>query len=310
ICSDPLQRWTADSRGIGITVHAVFQSPAQIYERYGKYAYQTIWDNCVKLILGGLSNEEHLDALSKLTGKKRIKQVSESHSNSGGPNGSTNRSSSYTWVERPTMEPSDIMYLEQGEILMFRKYLGGPVVATYTPVWERKDVKTVARNAKKAAKATLRARKRDAAFRLGDPLTDYWSDAPEPGVGDPQPEQEPWAPPAPAAETSPWTSDPAASGWSTNGFPGPRDHLRVVPGEVVEPPAARPVVAPEPPTFEPTAHLVPEQPSAPVEQPAEAEKPAEPVQLRGTGTAGHSAAPATPPRSTRRRPDPDDMGAF
>ncbi|WP_312639910.1 TraM recognition domain-containing protein [Streptomyces sp. RLA2-12] len=83
ICSVPLQRWTADSRGIGITIHAVFQSPAQIHERYGKYAYQTIWDNCVKLILGGLSNDEHLESLSRLTGKKRVKQETESQSNSG-----------------------------------------------------------------------------------------------------------------------------------------------------------------------------------------------------------------------------------
>lgn len=310
ICSVPLQRWTADSRGIGITIHAVFQSPAQIYERYGKYAYQTIWDNCVKLILGGLSNEEHLDALSKLTGKKRVKQVSESHSNSGGPNGTTNRSSSYTWVEKPTLEPSDIMYLEQGEILMFRKYLGGPVVATYTPVWDRKDVKGAVRDSKKAAKAELKARKRKAAAPVYAPA--MGDDAPAPDVWgpQPQPEAEPWAPPAPAAETSPWTSDPAANGWSTNGFPGPRDHLRVVPGEVVEPPAPQPVVAPQMPAFEPTAHLVPEQPAPPVEQPAEPEAVPEVVQLRDTGTAGPSTPPAAPSRPTRRKPDPDDMGAF
>ncbi|MFE5730248.1 type IV secretory system conjugative DNA transfer family protein [Streptomyces sp. NPDC056528] len=313
ICAVPLQRWTADSRGIGITIHAVFQSPAQIYERYGKYAYQTIWDNCVKLILGGLSNEEHLEALSKLTGKKRVKQVSESQSSSGGPNGTSNKSSSYTWVEKPTMEPSDIMYLEPGQILMFRKYLGGPVVATYTPVWERKDVKQVARDAKKAARVERRTAKRKE--KVPAPAFGPWVDAPAPDVWGPQPE-EPWAPSAPAAETSPWTSDPAASGWNAGGFPGPREHLRVVPSEVVEAPAPQPVQAPPPPAFEPTVHLVPEQPVVPVEPAVEEDESKmdsaqlRAARLRDTGTGGPSAPPAAPARPARRRSNPDDMGAF
>ncbi|MFF0430321.1 type IV secretory system conjugative DNA transfer family protein [Streptomyces sp. NPDC004520] len=308
ICAVPLQRWTADSRGIGITIHAVFQSPAQIYERYGKYAYQTIWDNCVKLILGGLSNEEHLEALSKLTGKKRVKQVSESQSSSGGPNGSSNKSSSYTWVEKPTMEPSDIMYLEPGQILMFRKYLGGPVVATYTPVWERKDVKQVERDAKKADRNERRSAKRKE--KVPVPAFGPWADGPAPDVWGPQPE-EPWAPPAPAAETSPWTSDPAASGWNAGGFPGPRDHLRVVPSEVVEPSVPQPVQAPPPPAFEPTVHLVPEQPVVPGEPSAEEDEPKmDSARLRATGTGGPSEPPTAPSRPARRRANPDDMGAF
>ncbi|MFJ8855212.1 TraM recognition domain-containing protein [Streptomyces sp. NPDC102437] len=303
ICSVPLQRWTADSRGIGITIHAVFQSPAQIYERYGKFAYQTIWDNCVKLVLGGLSNDEHLDSLSRLTGLKRVKQESQSESNSGGPNATFNRSSSYTWVEKPTMTMSDIMYLDPGEILMFRKYLGGPVVATYTPVWDRKDVKNIARDNKKGAKAELKARKRKLATAPAAPDASPWTDAPAPDVWGPQPE-EPWAPSAPAAEdASPWTADPAASGWNTGGFPGPRDHLRVVPGEVVEPPAPQPL--PTKPEFEPTAHLVPEQ-TSPVQ---ESGATTEPAQLRGTGTAGPSE-PTGPARPTRRRRSADEMGDF
>jgi type IV secretory pathway TraG/TraD family ATPase VirD4 len=302
ICSVPLQRWTADSRGIGITIHAVFQSPAQIYERYGKYAYQTIWENCVKLILGGLSNVEHLEDLSKLAGKKRVKQESQSESNSGGLNATSNRSTSYTWVEKPTLEISDIMYLDPGEILMFRKHLGGPVIATYTPVWDRKDVKNVVRDNKRAAKAELKARKRKLATVPAAPEASPWDAAPAPDVWGPQ-SDEPWAPPAPAAEASPWTSDPAASGWSSGGFPGPREHLRVVTGEVVEPTAPQPL--PEKPSFEPTAHLVPEQP-APVEEPAV--KAAEPEQLRDTGTAGLST-PTGPAQPTRRRKT-DDLGDF
>ncbi|NEB06643.1 TraG/TraD/VirD4 family protein, partial [Streptomyces sp. SID13726] len=110
ICSVPLERWTADSRGLGINIHAVFQSPAQIYERWGKHGYQTIWDNCVKLIMGGLSNEEHLDGLSKLCGKHKEKK--ESHSKSPGADGTMKESTSWTHVEVDTMTPADIMNLE------------------------------------------------------------------------------------------------------------------------------------------------------------------------------------------------------
>ncbi|MEU3084085.1 TraM recognition domain-containing protein [Streptomyces albidoflavus] len=292
ICSVPLQRWTADSRGIGITIHSVFQSPAQIYERYGKYAYQTIWDNCVKLILGGLSNDDHLESLSRLTGVKRVKQESRSESSSGGA--TSNRSSSFTWVEKPTMTISDIMYLDPGQILMFRKYLGGPVVATYTPVWDRKDVKNAAQDAERSARADLKARKRKLATVPETAGASPWLGAP--GV-EPQ-HEEPWAPPAPVAEASPRDADPAAGGWSTSAVPGPRDHLRVVPGVAVEPTASQPVPLPEKPAFEPTAHLVPEQPT-----PGEPAEKAEPEHLRDTGTAG-------PSKPSRRRRDADDLGAF
>ncbi|MEU5547179.1 TraM recognition domain-containing protein [Streptomyces sioyaensis] len=295
ICSVPLPLWTADSRGLGINVHAVFQSPAQIYERWGKYGYQTIWDNCTKLILGGLSNDEHLDSLSKLCGKHMEKRESRSSSPTG-QNGAMRESVSHTKVEVDTMTASDIMNLEPGEILVLRKHLGGPVVAKFTAVWDRKDIKSAEKSDKKAAKAELKARKRKLAAAApaaphapaaaagpanpwGTPTEDPWA---------PQP-QGPWA--QPTVDTNPWTAAPAASGWSTEGVPGPRTVL----GEIV-PPAAPPAV-PEMPAYAPTGHLeqVPPQP-APAARPTDAPQP---IPLRKTGTDNAAIDD-----------DDDDMGAF
>ncbi|MFJ8351276.1 TraM recognition domain-containing protein [Streptomyces sp. NPDC094153] len=284
ICSVPLQLWTADSRGLGINIHACFQSPAQIYERWGKYGYQTIWDNCVKLVLGGLSNKEHLQDLSELCGKHKEKK--DSHSKTPGPDGTMKESVSWTKVEVDTMTPSDIMNLEPGEILILRKHLGGPVVAHFTPVWDRKDIKNAEKADKKAARAELKARKRKAklappAWTPAPPIAPPVQEAPADLWGPPQP-QDPWAPTGP--DTSPWTADPAASAWSTTRLPGPRD-AQVLRGEVVPPLPKQPPIIPPEPDFEPTGYLeqVPPQPAPAADKPAEPTTAA-PIPLRKTGT--------------------------
>ncbi|MEV5348951.1 type IV secretory system conjugative DNA transfer family protein [Streptomyces achromogenes] len=333
ICPVPLEKWTADSRGLGMTVHAAFQSRGQIRDRWGRNGAETIWDNCTALILGGLKNDDHLESMSKLTGTKRVKE--ETGSKGPGPNGTTTTSSSFRYVKEPTMSPSDIMYLEPGEVLIFRRHLGGPVVARYQMVWDRKDLKQVQRDSKKAARAELRARKRKDRIDINPPVwapvppvvspagsAPAWVPAPPavpptipapPAVPPavpaasarptptpaptPAPAEEPWAPPSPS--TSPWTSAPAASGWAAEGVPAPREHLRIVPGEVVEPvqtaaPAetaapSQPVPAPAPPASAPTVHL---------EQ--------TPPQSETTDhTTGSETAQDTPPRRRAR-----NFGAF
>lgn len=283
ICSVPLEKWTSDSRGLGIAIHAVFQSRSQIRERYGREAAKTIWTNMVKLILGGMSDEEDLKGISELCGRHKEKR--ESHSNSPGADGTMRQSSSYTWVEVETMTPADIMNLEPGEILVLRRNIGGPVVVRYGAVWHRKDYKALEKQEKRDAKAALKARKRKdstvpayappVATPLVEDPADLWA-PPEPAS--------PWAPSAPTGDPSPWTADPAASGWASGPMPGPRDHLQVVRGEVVPPvppmPEHPPVVHDQP-DFAPTRHLE-QVPPQQQEQPT-ATVPAA-VPLRKTGT--------------------------
>ncbi|MCQ8194678.1 type IV secretory system conjugative DNA transfer family protein [Streptomyces rugosispiralis] len=280
ICSVPLPLWTADSRGLGINIHACFQSPAQIYERWGKFGYQTIWDNCVKLVLGGLSNKEHLQDLSELCGKHKEKK--ESRSRTPGPDGTMKESVSWTKVEVDTMTASEIMNLEPGELLILRKHLGGPVLAHFTPVWDRKDIKTAEKADKKAAKAERKARKRKASVAATVPAPPV-REAPADLWGPPQP-ADPWAPTGP--DISPWTADPAASTWSPAPLPGQRD-AQVVRGEVVPPRPEQPPVVPQKPDFEPTGHLeqVPPQPESAADKPADRTAP---IPLRKTGTDGNA----------------------
>ncbi|MGD6757289.1 TraM recognition domain-containing protein [Streptomyces sp. BH105] len=287
ICSVPLAAWTADSRGLGIDIHACFQSPAQIMDRWGKFGYQTIWDNCTKLILGGLSNREHLDDLSGLCG--RHKEKKESRSSSPGTDGATRESSSWTKVEVDTMTPQDIHNLPPGQMLILRKHLGGPVVVSYTPVWARKDIQ----DSEKAAKRAARQQRKDQR-RKEKAVPAYAPPAPAPAAPPveepadlwaPAQPADPWMPPAP--DTDPWTAAPASSGWATvTPLPGQRD-VQVVRGEVVPPRPEQPPAVPDRPDFQPTAHLeqVPQQPETPADTPARAE----PTQLRKTGTDSGAA---------------------
>ncbi|MFC9226561.1 type IV secretory system conjugative DNA transfer family protein [Streptomyces hygroscopicus] len=205
ICSVPLQKWTADSRGLGIGVDSVFQSPAQIHERWGKYAYQTIWDNCTKLILGGLSNEEHIEAISRLTGIRRVREETYSRSGPTGATGATNSSVSSRTVEKPTLRPHEISGLSPGEILILRRHIR-PLVVRFEAVWERKDIKALKKDDKKQKwlGPWFEVARRDQKLAIAPAAR---SCIPGQAI-----EEEPWTPPAP--ETSPWTTAPAPSGWS------------------------------------------------------------------------------------------------
>lgn len=251
ICPVPLDKWTADSRGLGICVNAAFQSRGQIEQRWGRQGAEIIWDNCTALILGGLKGREHLENLSALTNTRRVRVETESSSSGADGKGSTSKSSSTT--KEPVMTPGDIKDLQPGEILIIRKHIK-PVVTRFTAVWDRKDVKAFERAGKQAARAARKTARGKTAAPAGNP----WASQPAAPAApaDPWPAaSQPWAPPAPA--DSPWTAPAAAaSGWVTDGFPGPRSHLRVVQGEVV--PSADP--APPVPDFEPTVHL--EEPAA------------------------------------------------
>lgn len=328
ICPVPLEKWTADSRGLGIVVHSAFQSRGQIRDRWGHNGASTIWTNCTALVLGGLKDDDHLESMSKLTGTKRVKE--ETGSKSPGPNGTTSTSHSFRYIKEPTMSPSDIMYMKPGEVLIFRRHLDGPIVARYKAAWDRKDVKQLAKNNKKAARAAFKARQRKTkvaapapAFTMPPaapaaapasspwttpaaapvtpvppmppvaPAASGWTTAAAPASAWTAPMEpvveEPWAPAPPT--TSPWTSAPAVSGWAAGGLPGPREHLRIVPGETVDsvPPTepSGPAPVPEAPASTPTVHL-------------EEEIPQEPA----TATDESTDAQDTPQRRTR------NFGAF
>lgn len=109
----------ADSGGRGITTCAFFQSFAQMRRRWGPDGDKEIYDSAtIRLVLGGLADDEALQRLSHLCGQHRVKRVSTSR-NRGGGHGSGGSSTSTHTEWEPVMRPDQIRELPDGHALMF-----------------------------------------------------------------------------------------------------------------------------------------------------------------------------------------------
>jgi len=72
ICPVPLPLWMADSAGKGILIVAVCHGLAQLEARWHSSGARAIWDTAgIKVILGGVSDPDTLDRLSRLCGRGR-----------------------------------------------------------------------------------------------------------------------------------------------------------------------------------------------------------------------------------------------
>lgn len=145
ICPLPLHLWSADAGGRNIQLLISVQSPSQLRERWGTQGAQTIVNNATRVVLGGLSLPQDLEELSLLCGEKDEEISSPSTTDED------KRSHSMT-VRRVRVMPQDaIRQMREGTGLIFYRHLP-PIRYAFTPVWERKDVKALA----KAAKARTR----------------------------------------------------------------------------------------------------------------------------------------------------------
>jgi type IV secretory pathway TraG/TraD family ATPase VirD4 len=133
----PLDDWTADMGGRGLTLHLAAQSPAQLRDTYGADRAQAILGNTGSLLVfGGLKAADDLDRLSTLCGT-RLYQVDDDD-------------------RRPTpvMTPGEIAALPPGTALLIRTALR-PVIGRAPAVWD-----TAPARATRRARRTLRARSR------------------------------------------------------------------------------------------------------------------------------------------------------
>src|SRR5262249_50107883 len=74
ICPVPLPLWMADSAGKGILIVAVCHGLAQLQARWDKSGAPAIWDTAgIKVILGGVTDADTLDALSRLCGEVALR---------------------------------------------------------------------------------------------------------------------------------------------------------------------------------------------------------------------------------------------
>ncbi len=121
----------ASDGGNGITTIMVLQSPAQARKRWGAHDAAAMWDaSTVRLIFGGLSGAEDLEAISRLAGM--VDEQVRSHSRSR-----RDVTDSHGVRQVPALSVAGLRSLPEGHaILLHRRAL--PVEAVTTPWWQTK----------------------------------------------------------------------------------------------------------------------------------------------------------------------------
>ncbi|WP_331729801.1 type IV secretory system conjugative DNA transfer family protein [Streptomyces chartreusis] len=160
ICPLPLHLWSADAGGRNLQLLIAVQSPSQLRERWGQQGAQTIMNNSVRVVLGGLSLPQDLEELSQLCGEKDEEIASSSERE--------DQESRSVSVRRVRVMPQDaIRQMREGTGLVFYRHLP-PIRYRFTPVWERKDVKAQVKAAK--ARGKMEARLKRKGVPLADPV--------------------------------------------------------------------------------------------------------------------------------------------
>ncbi|MEG9552210.1 type IV secretory system conjugative DNA transfer family protein [Streptomyces baarnensis] len=193
ICPLPLHKWSSDAGGRSIQLLVSVQSPSQLRERWGYNGAQTIMNNSVRIALGGLSIPQDLEELSLLCGEKDEEVASSSATDE-------DKKSRNVSVRRVRIMPQDaIRQMKEGTGLVFYRHLP-PIRYTFTPVWQRKDVKELMKQAKAQAKLKKKG------VQVAGPVLPPQMPATAPVVPQQQPAAYPGTIPgqAPAAEQNVW----------------------------------------------------------------------------------------------------------
>ncbi len=128
----PLDSWTADMGGRGVTILAAFQSRAQVLARWGEHAAATILNNTsAVMVFGGTRDRDDLQFWSTLTGDRDERVTS--HDLHG-------RGANRTVRKAPVLSPAQIASLPAGTVLVIRRGLA-PVVGRVQPAWRRRDIR-------------------------------------------------------------------------------------------------------------------------------------------------------------------------
>jgi type IV secretory pathway TraG/TraD family ATPase VirD4 len=129
----PLESWTADMGGRGVTILAAFQSRAQLLARWGEHAAATILNNTsAVMVFGGTRDRDDLTFWSTLTGERDERVLTtDLHG----------RVASRTVRRVPVLAPAQIANLPTGKVLLIRRGLA-PIVGRVTPAWRRHDVRS------------------------------------------------------------------------------------------------------------------------------------------------------------------------
>ena len=144
----PLEQWTADMGGRGVSIVAAFQSRAQLIARWGSTGAAIILNNTAAiLVFGGTRDREDLAYWSTLAGD-RDEPVTTTD-----PSG---RVTSRTVRKVPVLSPAQLANLPGGRVVLFRR--GMPVViGRVRMAWRRRDVRQQVKLARRESRAVVEA---------------------------------------------------------------------------------------------------------------------------------------------------------
>ena len=127
----PLESWTADMGGRGVTICAAFQSRAQLLARWGEHNAATILNNTgAVVVFGGTRDRDDLLFWSTLAGERdEWTTTTDLHG----------RVASRTTRRVPVVPPAQIANLPAGRVLVIRRALP-PVLGRARMAWHRLDV--------------------------------------------------------------------------------------------------------------------------------------------------------------------------
>lgn len=132
-------RMSSAGSGEGIQLVAVFQSRSQGKEAYGDDVEETIWNNCLNVLLPGVKAPEVLSALAQTLGAEDRVTSSASYS--------LREPFSRSWQnqtsERATVEPGEMRRLPQGHALVIEAAMR-PMLVDLIPYWRGSHADAVA----------------------------------------------------------------------------------------------------------------------------------------------------------------------
>ncbi|MCK0116983.1 TraM recognition domain-containing protein [Isoptericola sp. S6320L] len=134
-------RMSSAGSGEGIQLVAVFQSRSQGQDAYGDDVEETIWNNCLNVLLPGVKAPEVLSALSQTLGAEDRSTTSASYS--------LREPFSRSWqtqtAQQATIEPGEMRRLPKGHALVIEAAMR-PMLVDLIPYWHGPHAEAVARS--------------------------------------------------------------------------------------------------------------------------------------------------------------------
>ncbi len=190
----PLDSWTADMGGRGVSIIAAFQSRAQVIARWGETGAAIILNNAAAImVFGGTRDRDDLDYWSTLTGERDEPIVTTD---------TEGRVTSRSVRKAPVIAAAQLANLPVGRVVVIRRGMA-PVVGRVRMAWRRRDVRAQAKTARAEAAAVVLAAEQAARTAHHQPgawagvpadwagVPGDWAASGRPPVGEPSPDPEP-----------------------------------------------------------------------------------------------------------------------